>query len=304
MVKRITVILLVIILFSIGFYVCYANSNVYIEAESKTVDANEFSVKLKMDNVDKNNPLAGIKLDLFYDNDLLEVTGVKKIKGAGSSVDLHENYANEGRLRICLISVLGISNSGEFYEISFWVINNDKIDNQTELKIDVKEISDKEGNVIDADTKSGIIEFNDVQGINQKEYKITINIDEKKDDLDELEESDLDEDLDLSLNDINKSNINYYINNKKNNLDLNTKLSYKVENEEILTIEEDGEITVPTRKDNTNDLFLSWGGIFTFFKDNFLFTIGIWEKGFNLLLICNWRSFFSFFNTDIINSVS
>ena len=57
-------------------------------------------------------------------------------------------------------------------------------------------------------------------------------------------------------------------------------------------------------KDNAYNLLLRNGSVRTFLESDLLFTVGIGEQRFDLLLICNALSLFAFLNADICNAVS
>lgn len=251
--KIISVILLVFILLILSQEI-KANSTINLKIESKEVNSEEFTIKIIGDNIDKNNTISGIKMDLFYDKDTFQVIDGSKLKAAGSAINLYENYANEGRVRIGIVSMLGMSKSGELYEIKFKITNTEKLNNNSEFKLSIKEVTDEQGNILDTSTENGIITFSNINKNNANEEstdsKIIINIDENNDNIDNIEIS---ENLDISLNDTNikKQNIDSIINERKTNLDINTNLSYKVENEDIIYIDEYGNI-IAKSTGNTN----------------------------------------------------
>ena len=47
----------------------------------------------------------GIKFDLFYDSSLLEFVSAQKGDAVSSAIDLNENYTDEGRVRIGIVSL-------------------------------------------------------------------------------------------------------------------------------------------------------------------------------------------------------
>ena len=122
--KQLLVIsILIFIVLLIFPSLCFADSEMTIYAESKTVSEENFSIKIIGENFDESKELAGIKLDIFYDNTAFKFVDAKKMKASGMAITLHENYANEGRVRIGIVSLTGLSTSGELYEIKFKVID-------------------------------------------------------------------------------------------------------------------------------------------------------------------------------------
>lgn len=246
--KIISIILVCVILIILSPKI-RADSNINLKVESKQVDSEEFSVKISVDSI--VDSISGIKMDLYYDNTSFQVVDGKKLSAAGGSIDLYENYANEGRVRIGIVSIIGMSKPGDLYEIKFKILNTTNLDNKAEFKLTVKETTDNNGNTLETSTEDGIITFSgiNIENKNEKDEdsKIIINIDDI-DDIDNIETS---ENINISLNDTNikNQNINSIINERNTNLDTNSILSYKVENEDIVAIDEDGNIIAKTTGD-------------------------------------------------------
>lgn len=106
----------------------------------------------------------GIKFDLFYDSSLLEFVSAQKGDAVSSAIDLNENYTDEGRVRIGIVSLTSINKSGIFYQVTFKVKDNISV-NSSDLKLEMKEVSNSSGEELETTAKNGVINFkrSDVQ---------------------------------------------------------------------------------------------------------------------------------------------
>lgn len=197
---------------------------------------------IRGDNIsEQEKKIAGIKFDVFYDTDNLEFVSAEKLEAASGTIDLNENYTEEGRIRIGIVSLIGLNKSGELYQV---VLRAKETLNttETEIRLEAKEIVDSENNEISCETKNGTIQFvgnieqtsqaqettnqSEFQVNSQEANQITITKEESKNIKDWLKENDI-------------------------GLNTNTTLTYKVENPEILEIDEEGNI-IPKQEGTTN----------------------------------------------------
>lgn len=222
----------------------------------------------------------GIKLDLFYDSDVLEYVSAEKGNDAGSAIALHENYTEEGRIRIGLVSFLEMNKSGEFYTVQFKVKDNANV-TTSELKLELSEVSDSSGNQIECDVQNATISFKGVVADSEKQENTqneSAGTDNSEKNSENAEESNTEngsasdnkgennanedsQDANSEENEQSNDTIQKIAITEQNknitsllkgdsSLDTETELTYEVENPEILEIDKQGNI-VPKEKGTT-----------------------------------------------------
>lgn len=210
----------------------------------------------------------GIKLDLLYNPDVIEYISAEKGKNAGSAIALHENYTDEGRIRIGLVSFADMNQSGEYYSVQFKVKDNISVAS-TPITLEVAEVSDSSGNAINCDVQNAIISFKGVttqenpkqeekDDANKKEINSENQVEnnEKDNEKEEAKGEDNVDKTEQSLGIAQKiaitdkdENITSFL-KEDSKLEVGTELTYEVENPEILEIDEQGNI-VPKEKGTT-----------------------------------------------------
>lgn len=124
---------------------------------------------IRGDNIsEQENKISGIKFDIFYDTNNLEFVSADKLDAASGTIDLNENYPEEGRIRIGMVSLTGLNKSGELYKIELKA--KEKLNKkEVEIRLEPKEIIDKENNEIPCEVKNGAITFKEKTGESKEE---------------------------------------------------------------------------------------------------------------------------------------
>ena len=159
--KTILVIAVFLIILSIIMPTANASTNVEFSINSKNgiKAGKEFPTIVRIDNIpEQEQKPSGIKFDLFYDKDVLEVVSIKKKDTLNGTFEINKNYPDEGRIRMGFATIGGLQKSGELYEIKFKA--KEKLTKkECELRIEVKELTDSENNSLQYITKNGTIKF-------------------------------------------------------------------------------------------------------------------------------------------------
>lgn len=159
--KTILVIAVFLIILSIIMPTANASTNVEFSINSKNgiKAGKEFPTIVRIDNIpEQEQKPSGIKFDLFYDKDLLEVVSIKKKDTLNGTFEINKNYPDEGRIRMGFATIGGLQKSGELYEIKFKA--KEKLTKkECELRIEVKELTDNENNSLQYITKNGTVKF-------------------------------------------------------------------------------------------------------------------------------------------------
>ena len=120
--KTILVIAVFLIILSIIMPTANASTNVEFSINSKNgiKAGKEFPTIVRIDNIpEQEQKPSGIKFDLFYDKDVLEVVSIKKKDTLNGTFEINKNYPDEGRIRMGFATIGGLQKSGELYEIKF-----------------------------------------------------------------------------------------------------------------------------------------------------------------------------------------
>lgn len=219
------IILIVIILLTIKVN---ANANAKFKLLVNSVEniksGEKITLKINLDNISKDeSEISGIKFDVFYDKDNLEFVSAKKLNVASGSMDLYQDYPEEGRIRIGLISLTGINKSGELYEITLKtkeLITKKEVD----IRIETKEVIDKNNNEIECEIENGIVKFegiaveNTEQMVQETEANQKINKQEKSPNAEQSQTNNAttinNEENEISEDYLNEEIVNSNVNNK------------------------------------------------------------------------------------------
>ena len=270
--KVVRILFILIIIIAFGAITVKASDKIIFSVEdiNDVESGSTINVVVQAKNLENasQKPI-GIKLDLLYNPDVIEYISAEKGKNAGSAIALHENYTDEGRIRIGLVSFADMNQSGEYYSVQFKVKDNISVAS-TPITLEVAEVSDSSGNAINCDIQNAIISFKGVtiqenpkqeddddankeetNSENQVESNETNNEKEAgakgEDNVDKTEQS-LGIAQKIAITDKNKNITSFFKEDSK--LEVGTELTYEVENPEILEIDEQGNI-VPKEKGTT-----------------------------------------------------
>lgn len=182
----ITIILIVIELLTIKVNANEsAKFKLLVNSVENIKSGEEITLKIKLDNISKDeSEISGIKFDVFYDKDNLEFVSAEKLNVASGSIDLYQDYPEEGRIRIGLISLTGINKSGELYEVTLKtkeLITKKEVN----IRIETKEVIDKNNNEIECEVENGVIKF---EGISSENTEQTVQETELNQEISKQEE--------------------------------------------------------------------------------------------------------------------
>mgnify|MGYP005783547007 CR=1 FL=1 len=268
-IKKIIIILLTLILIiSVNSIKVNASEKIVFSVNniSDAEKGSNVTVILKGENLEEASPKPiGIKLDVFYDSNVLEYVSAEKGEAAGSAITLHENYTDEGRIRIGIVSFMDINKSGEMYLIQFKVKDNVNV-SSSDIKLEIAEVSDSSGNEISCDVQNATITIkgnqniedqagkqeeasNDDNSENDKTESNEQNSSEGNNNTEEKTEKQEDTTKKISITEQDKNITNLL--KEDTNLDTEKELTWEVENPDILEIDESGNI-IPKTEGTTN----------------------------------------------------
>ena len=208
--KSKAIMMLIVIILSVIF--CNqvnASSNIKILVEGvKDVEKNStITAIIRGENLENSSEkLSGLKFDLYYDNEQLEYVSSKKGDAVSNVFDLSENYSDEGRVRVGIVTLSSIETSGIFYEITFEVKDTFKEPTGT-FRIDIKEASTAEGNELNVETQNGTITYiGDFTNENNAEQENELNL--ENDQKTETENNFSNQEENTNNEDVNQENEN------------------------------------------------------------------------------------------------
>lgn len=269
--KVVRILFILIIIIAFGAITVKASDKITFSVEdiNDVEPASTINVVVQAKNLENasQKPI-GIKLDLLYNPDVIEYISAEKGKNAGSAIALHENYTDEGRIRIGLVSFADMNQSGEYYSVQFKVKDNISVAS-TPITLEVAEVSDSSGNAINCNIQNAIISFKGVttqenpkqeekDDANKEEINSENQVEnnEKDNEKEEAKGEDNVDKTEQSLGIAQKiaitdkdENITSFL-KEDSKLEVGTELTYEVENPEILEIDEQGNI-VPKEKGTT-----------------------------------------------------
>ena len=268
-IQKITIIFLTLLLVGILTINVHASEKITFSIDNlnDVEQGSNITLTLKGENFEDANPKPiGIKLDVFYDADVLEYISAEKGSVVGSTMALHENYTDEGRIRIGIVSFTSIDKSGDLYSIQFKVKDNLQVSN-SDVRIEISEVSDSSGNEIDADVKNATITFKGVEKTEQNVENISEISNTETETNGNDEETNNEAEVNVSDEQVNdngeNNNTTKKINftqqdenisnmlNQNTSLDIENGLEWEIENPEVLEIDEEGNIT-PKANGTTN----------------------------------------------------
>lgn len=213
------------------------------------------TLKIKASNVaEQESKISGIKFDAYYDTENLEFVSAEKLDAASGGIDLNENYPEEGRVRIGIVSLTGLNKSGELYEVTLKAKEN-ITKSEVEIRIETKEVVDSNNNEIPCETKNGTIKFAEsaISNPENTEEKTAPSVEENNDESKTQENTSnetIEDKKEIKLSKQETKNLKEIL-NENSGINPDTKLTYKVENLEVAEIDEEGNIT-PKQEGTTN----------------------------------------------------
>jgi hypothetical protein len=213
---------------------------IYIEDSTKYKNVDEVTINVCVENINSNIVTMG--LDIEYDTNKLEYVDSKAGKDLSATIKLAEDMPEENRVAIGIINIGGLKKDGVYYSINFKVKDNSN--ENIPIKLNVREITDKDGNDIKVNSKDGNVlissEVKEESIENQSQDSQIIRYFEKTD-LNEIE----------NLEDI-------LVNEGNLNITSSDKLTYENSNTDVIEILEDG--TIIPNKDGTSNVEVNLNG--------------------------------------------
>lgn len=260
------IIILIILLVNLLF-ITNVNANGEIEfsidGKEQVKSGDTISLIIRASNMENQEKKpVGIKLDVYYEKELLEFVSAQKKDVANNSFELNQNYPEEGRIRIGIVSMYSIDKSGELYEVKFKAKENLSKE-QTEVRIEVNELIDGDDNEIPSTVKNGIVSFdktqvtenNNAQSVQPENNQSSDGQVENSQNVANQNKVQTEENTEKAQNIIIKKeenkNIKDLIKENYPTIDTEKSLTWTVENPEILEIDEEGNIT-PKNVGTTN----------------------------------------------------
>ena len=116
-------------------------NNVYIEDSVKYDNTENVSLNINIENLESKLHVLG--LDIKYDTSKLEFVSAKQNKNINSTMKLAENFPEENRVAIGMMSVEGFKQTGTYYTVTFKVLNDNE---DIPVQLSIREATDDEGN--------------------------------------------------------------------------------------------------------------------------------------------------------------
>ena len=213
-----------------------------IKDVTKSSDSDKVTINLSLENPNKN--ITSWSLDVKYDQTKLEFVNSRAGKDLSATFKLAENLPSESRVAIGAVSFTGFKKAGDYYSLTFRVKD---LSEDIPLEINLREISDSKGNLIDCEVKNGKIlipKNNDVKVEETKEEKKQV-----KQEISNFEKKDIE---------LLESIENIIISNGNIELLPEDELIYEIEHNDILEVLDDG--TMIPKKDGTTTVRIKLNG--------------------------------------------
>ena len=213
-----------------------------IKDVTKSSDSDKVTISLSLENPNKN--ITSWSLDVKYDQTKLEFVNSRAGKDLSATFKLAENLSSESRVAIGAVSFTGFKKAGDYYSLTFRVKD---LSEDIPLEINLREISDSKGNLIDCEVKNGKIlipKNNDVKVEETKEEKKQV-----KQEISNFEKKDIE---------LLESIENIIISNGNIELLPEDELIYEIEHNDILEVLDDG--TMIPKKDGTTTVRIKLNG--------------------------------------------
>ena len=214
----------------------------YID-DSITIDSNnKLRLDIKMENIESANKIVALGINVKYDTSKLEFSGAEAGNDLNATLKYDDNFPDEGRFSIAILSLSGLKDNGQYYTVSFKL--KDGATGNIPVDLEISEASDNNGNQIDIDTIGTIIRIDSDEIKEEKKELIPTNQVVEKFETTEVEPI-------TSIKKIISEQANVVI--KESDV-----LSYEVENPEIIELLDDGTI-IPVQ-DGTSKVKLKLNG--------------------------------------------
>ncbi len=213
-----------------------------IKDVTKSSNSDKVTINLSLENPNKN--ITSWSLDVKYDQTKLEFVNSRAGKDLSATFKLAENLPSESRVAIGAVSFTGFKKAGDYYSLTFRVKD---LSEDIPLEINLREISDSKGNLVDCEVKNGKIlipKNNDVKVEETKEEKKQV-----KQEISNFEKKDIE---------LLESIENIIISNGNIELLPEDELIYEIEHNDILEVLDDG--TMIPKKDGTTTVRIKLNG--------------------------------------------
>ncbi len=149
--KKITMFFSVFVFALVTLNVCSlatSTPKVYLEDAIKYDNSENVTVNIYMEDV--NEEIVSLGLDLKYDTSKLEYVNSKAGKDLKATLKLDENFPEESRVAIGIISMTGLKNNGLYYQITFKVKDDSS---NIPLELSLREATNSDGKDIPIETR-------------------------------------------------------------------------------------------------------------------------------------------------------
>lgn len=223
----------------------YASSKTcfVIKDVTKSLDYDKVTINLSLENPNKN--ITSWSLDVRYDQTKLEFVNSRAGKDLSATFKLAENLPSESRVAIGAVSFTGFKKAGDYYSLTFRVKD---LSEDIPLEINLREVSDSKGNLIDCEVKNGKILISKNNNVKTEETKEEVKKHVKQE-ITNFEKNDIE---------LLESIENIIISNGNIELLPEDELIYEIEHNDILEVLDDG--TMIPKKDGTTTVRIKLNG--------------------------------------------
>ena len=228
----VSLMMLVLPLFS------FADSDPMMYIENVTQNENNnVDLNIIMENIETSRKLVALRIDVKYDPSMLEFVQSKAGKDLKATIKYDEDFPDEGRFSIAILSVGGLNKDGLYYSATFKI--KEGITEDIPINLEIGEAADEDGNAINIKTQGIVIKTHSNNEEQPLESQTQI----------QQEETRASEPI---------SNIGDIVTDRIISTDENSELSYEVEDDSVIEVLEDG--TIIPNKDGTTEVTLKFNG--------------------------------------------
>lgn len=130
---------------------------VYIEGIEKDENSDKVNLNIIMENIESANKMVALRIDVKYDPEKLEFINSKAGKDLKATIKYDEDFPDEGRFSIAILSVGGLSKNGLYYTATFKI--KDGVTKDIPIGLEIGEATDDDGHSIKIDTEGTTIKL-------------------------------------------------------------------------------------------------------------------------------------------------
>lgn len=213
----------------------------FLEDTVKYENSDKVTLNIRMENIESAEKIVALGINVKYDASKLEFTGSKAGKDLKATIKHDQDFPEEGRFSIAIISVSGLSKDGLYYSATFRV--KEGVKENIPIELEVSEATDSDGNNINIETTGTIIKLSSEQKEETKILEPTNQVVENFE-ITEIEPV-------TSIETVITENGNIEVREED-------VLSYEVENSNVIELLDDG--TIIPNQDGTSKVKLKLNG--------------------------------------------